>query len=362
MDTILVIDDVDVNRELVRAHLGDQYRIVEAANGEEALRLTAQEPVDLVLLDVMMPGLDGYEVTRRIRQLRGNDLLPILLLTSLSSSEERLRGFEAGADDFITKPVEMHELRMRVRAFLRTRRLYRDREALLVEAQQLHLMKDDFVALLVHDLRNPLAALQSWLELVDFAGVSGEAHEALEGATVAAQRLRELVDDLLQARLLEDGAVQAALTSGPIEPVARAAAATVQGLAAGRQVVVRLDVPAEPLLVHHDRPLLQRALENVLINAIRHTPANASVTLRVYSDRDSVHLEVSDEGPGIPAEERPLLFSKYGSLSLRGSGNRRGHGLGLFLVGLVMQAHHGLVHAAVAPTGGTSMVMSLPLQ
>ena len=361
MQTILVVDDRAANRELLRSLLENEYHVVEAADGEAALRAAAEHPVDLALLDVMMPGLDGYEVTRRLRALRGDELLPILLLTSLSTSEERVKGFAAGADDFIAKPVDVHELRMRVKAFLRARRLYRDREALLLEAQQLHLMKDDFVALLVHDLRNPLAALVSWLELLQLERVDGETSDALDGATHAALRLRELIDDLLQARLLEDGAVKAELTPAPIDTVARAATATVHGLAAGHRVRVHLDLPEDTLVVPYDHALLQRALENVLINAIRHTPAEASVTVRAYRDVDCVRLEIVDEGPGIPVDERPLLFSKYGSLSLRRPGARRGHGLGLFLVGLVMQAHRGLVQATAGVSRGTRVVMSLPL-
>ncbi|MHB8838677.1 MAG: sensor histidine kinase, partial [Gemmatimonadaceae bacterium] len=216
--------------------------------------------------------------------------------------------------------------------------------------------------LLVHDLRNPLAALLAWLELLQLQGVKPEAHDALEGASTAARRLRELVDDLLQARLLEDGALQAALSPEPIADVARAAAATVHGLAAEKGISVHLELPDEPLIVPCDRALLQRALENVLVNAIRHTPPEANVALRVASDPDCVTLEVSDEGPGIPDEERPLLFSKYGSSSLRRSGARRGHGLGLFLVGLVMQAHHGVVRASAGTQRGTRVVMSLPLR
>ena len=362
METILVVDDGEVNRELLRTLLEGEYRVLEAADGEAALRLATEHSIDLVLLDVRMPGMDGLDVTRKLRELRGDELLPILLLTSLSEKGERLRGFEAGADDFLSKPVDVHELRMRVRAFLRARRLYREREALLAEAQQLHLMKDDFVALLVHDLRNPLGALSAWLELLRIQGVTPDARDALDGASSAALRVRELVDDLLQARLLEDGAVQATLAAEPIQTVARAAAETTRGLATESGIVLRLEFPDDPLVVAHDRALVQRALENVLTNAIRYTPRGAGVTFRVAREREDVLLEIADEGPGIPEEERPLLFSKYGSSSLRQPGARRGHGLGLFFVGLVMEAHHGVVRAFNGEHRGTRVVLSLPLE
>ncbi|MHB1312925.1 MAG: hybrid sensor histidine kinase/response regulator [Gemmatimonadaceae bacterium] len=360
MDTVLVVDDGAVNRELLRTLLEPDYTVLEAADGPTALRLVAEQDVDLVVLDVMMPGMTGYEVTRQLRAARGDDLLPILLLTSLSAAEERRQGFVAGADDFISKPVDAHELRLRVRAFLRTRRLFRERNALLVEAQQLHAIKDDFVALLVHDLRNPLAGLLAYLEMMGFETISASARETLEGATAAARRLHDLTGELLQARLLEEGALTATLESHDLGDVARAAVASVAGLSASQRVAVDV-VPATPAFsVACDAPLLQRALENLLTNAIKHAPRDSRVTVRVTINGSCVMLEVEDEGKGISAEQRPLMFSKYGTLALRSAGRGRGHGLGLYFVGLVMQAHGGTVRVDEGALVGTRIVMSIP--
>lgn len=360
MDTILIVDDGAANRELLRTLLEPDYMVLEAADGPRAIRLVAEHDVDLVVLDVMMPGMTGYEVTRQLRTARGDDLLPILLLTSLSSAEERREGFVAGADDFISKPVDAHELRLRVRAFLRTRRLFRERNALLVEAQQLHAIKDDFIALLVHDLRNPLAGLLAYLELLGFEAISESARETLDGATAAARRLQDLTGELLQARLLEEGALTAKLAPHDLGEVARAASATVAGLMASQRVAVDV-VPASPAFtVACDAPLLQRALENLLTNAIKHAPRDSRVTVRVTTDGTCAMLEVQDEGTGISAEQRPLMFSKYGTLAMRTAGRGRGHGLGLYFVGLVMQAHAGVVRVDDGAVVGTRIVMSLP--
>lgn len=360
METLLIVDDGAANRELLRRLLESDYRVLEAADGPTALQLASSHDVDLVILDVMMPGMTGYEVARHLRATRGDEHLPILLLTALSSPQERREGFDAGADDFLSKPVDTYELRLRVRAFLRARRLFRERNALLIEAQQLHAIKDDFVALLVHDLRNPLAGLLAYLEMLGLEAISQSARNTLEGATTAARRLHDLTGELLQARLLEEGALTARLAPTDLSGVALAASATVSGLAASQGVTVDVIPPATALTVACDAPLLQRALENLLTNALKHSPRGSHVTVRVTTDRDLATLSIEDEGAGISAEARPLLFSKYGTLAMRNAGRGRGHGLGLYFVGLVMQAHAGVVRVDDAAATGTRIVLSLP--
>jgi signal transduction histidine kinase len=360
VETLLIVDDGAANRELLRTLLEPDYQVLEAADGPTALELASSHDVDLVILDVMMPGMTGFEVARRLRAARGDEHLPILLLTSLSAREERQEGFDAGADDFLSKPVDTYELRLRVRAFLRARRLFRERNALLTEAQQLHAIKDDFVALLVHDLRNPLAGLLAYLEILGLEPISARARDTLEGATTAARRLHDLTGELLQARLLEEGALTAQLAPADLSVVARAATATVSGLAATRGITVDVIPPATALTVACDAPLLQRALENLLTNALKHSPTGSRVTVRIAADRECATLAIEDEGAGISAEARPLLFSKYGTLAMRNSGRGRGHGLGLYFVGLVMQAHAGVVRVDDAATSGTRIVLSLP--
>ncbi len=359
-ETLLIVDDLAANRDLLRSLLECDYHVLDAADGPTALALLSSHDVDLVILDVMMPGMTGFEVTRRIRAARGDEHLPILLLTSLSDRAERQEGFDAGADDFLSKPVDTYELRLRVRAFLRARRLFRERNALLVEAQQLHAIKDDFVALLVHDLRNPLAGLLAYLEILGLEAISQRARDTLAGATSAARRLHDLTGELLQARLLEEGALTAQLAPTTLGDVARAAAATVSGLAAGHGSTVTVISPDAALPVACDAPLLQRAVENLLINALKHSPRESCVTVRVGTDGDVATIVIEDEGAGISADVRPLLFSKYGTLAMRNAGRGRGHGLGLYFVGLVMQAHAGVVRVDDGRACGTRIVMSFP--
>src|SRR6266852_2706662 len=162
---VLVVDDEPINRSLIRASLGATCEVVEAGSGPEALAILAERSVDIVLLDVMMPLMSGYEVCKRIKDEQ-RECLPVLMVTALGEQEDRNRGLEAGADDFLHKPVDRRELLLRVRIFLRIRQ----QEALIRkqvdELRRLQSLKDDVVSLLVHDLRNPLSGILSTLEIV----------------------------------------------------------------------------------------------------------------------------------------------------------------------------------------------------
>ena len=356
---VLVVDDTPSARAVLRALLEAEARILEADSGEAALALLAQEPVDVILLDVMMPGLTGFDVTRRVRADRGEEHLPILLVTALTDQAARVAGFEAGADDFISKPFDATEVRSRVRAFLRARALWTEAERLRRDLARLDALKDDLAAVLVHDLRNPLAGLLANLKLLEFEALTPEMRESVDGATHAAERLNGLVDDLLEIRALETP--QLTLTTAPADlaDVVRAAVAGCAATAAVQGLTVTVDAEAlDPVVV--DAALVRRATENLLTNALRHAPDGSTVTVRLRGGATEARIEVHDGGSGLPAADRDLLFGKYGAIELRRRGARHDVGLGLLLVHLVAQAHGGTVGLDSGPSG-TTLALALPL-
>jgi len=188
---VLVVDDEPMNRAPIRASLSPTCEVAEAANGPSALALLQKRSVDLVLLDVMMPGMDGFEVCRRIKA-KGGSYLPVLLVTALGDQSDKNQGLEAGADDFLTKPVDRRELLLRTRAFLRLREQDRVIREQLEQMRSLQAQKDDLVSLLVHDLRSPLAAIVANLQLLeeDLSGrPQADVQQALKTADVALRRL-----------------------------------------------------------------------------------------------------------------------------------------------------------------------------
>ena len=356
--TLLVVDDTPSSRTVLRAILEPDATVLEAASGEEALALLTQGPIDCILLDVMMPRLTGLDVTRRVREARGDEHLPILLVTALSDQASRLAGFEAGADDFISKPFDATEVKGRVRAFLRGRALWTEAERLRQELARLDALKDELAAVLVHDLRNPLAGLLANLKLLEFEALTPEMRESVDGATQAADRLKTLVDDLLEIRALEAPTIAITPTRTALEPIVRAAAAGCAATSAANGLTVTIEADGETL-APVDIELVRRAVENLLTNALRHAPDGGTVTVRVRPAADGARIEVHDQGPGLPAADRDLLFGKYGAIELRRRGARHDVGLGLYLVHLVAEAHGGAVGLDSGPTG-TTLSLSLP--
>jgi len=353
---VLVVDDEPLNRALVRATLGATWEIVEASSGPEALEKIAQRPMDLVLLDVMMPNMNGYEVCKRIKESQ-REYVPVLLVTALGEQEDRNRGLEAGADDFLTKPVDRRELLLRTRAFLRLREQDKTIRTQLEEVRRLQAAKDDLVALLVHDLRSPLAGIIAHLQLLqeDLEGQqAADVQQALRAADTALSRLEET----LQVRLLEEGRLSVRRKPVRLSAVVGETLAAMESVA--RRKGVRLEReggegPAAAL----DEGLVRRSLENLVGNALKYTPAGGDVTVSVRGEEGAVVIEVADRGPGIPGDLKQGMFEKFGSVEAKRGQSRKGFGLGLYLVKLVAEGHGGAASVADRPGGGSVFRLTL---
>jgi signal transduction histidine kinase len=359
-ERILVVDDEPLNRELLVGFLGGDYEVIEAANGPAALGLFDQN-IDLVLLDIAMPGMDGYAVCERIKQATKEQYLPVIFLSALSAHEERIRGLRAGGDDFLLKPFDGVELRLRISAFLRLRR-----QAAIIQSQVQQLLvldsfKDDLTSLLLHDLRAPLAVIFANLSLLraELSPRGGEALEDLDAALTSAQRLRTGLDELLRIRLLEEGELRLDPTPFLVAPVIQEAAQSVQHAATQRSIELCRLVP-DQLTIVADRSLLLRSLENLLGNALKYSPPDSSIEISAQRRGPATLLSVADRGPGIADEFKERVFEKFGSVEAARQQGRRGFGLGLYLVRLVMAAHGGKGQVSDRPGGGSVFTLAFP--
>jgi len=356
---ILVVDDEDHNRALLRAMLGGQHRVLEAANGPAALDLLGAEQVDLVLLDVMMPGMSGYDVCQKIKQRVGEPLLPVLLVTALSEQEQKNLGLQAGADDFLTKPVDRRELLLRVRAFLKLRAQDALIRQQLKQLAQLQTTKDEMLSLMVHDLRSPLAGIVSHLSLIIEDAPEGRLREDAQAALRSADTMRDSLEEALQIRLLEEGQLPIARAPVDLKALVRDAAATLEPTARRKRIQLSTTLDGEAV-ASVDGKLVRRAIENLLGNALKYTPAGKDVSVDVRHRDGTVEIEVRDRGPGIPAELKATMFEKYGSVEAKKGGPRKGFGLGLYMVKLVADGHGGM--ASVLDRDGGGAVFSIRLR
>ncbi len=353
---VLVVDDEPINRSLIRASLGATCEVVEAGSGPEALAILAERSVDIVLLDVMMPRMSGYEVCKRIKDEQ-REYLPVLLVTALGEQEDKNRGLEAGADDFLTKPVDRRELILRTRAFLRLREQEKVIRRQLEELQRLQSAKDELVALLVHDLRSPMAGIVAHLQLLQeelHGQQATDVQQALRAADTALARMEET----LQVRLIEEGRLSTRRAPVQLEALVRDTVASLEAVARRRKVSLTGAAAGEPTAAL-DENLVKRALENLLTNSLKYTPAGGDVAVSVQAENGAVVIEVADRGPGIPADLKASMFEKFGSVEAKRGQARKGFGLGLYLVKLVAEGHGGAVSVEDRPGGGSVFRLTL---
>jgi signal transduction histidine kinase len=355
---ILIVDDEPRNIALLRACLSPLYDLIEAHSGLAALEALKRAPIDIVLLDVMMPEQDGFETCRLIKTEGRATFLPVIIVTALREQEDRNRGLEAGADDFLLKPVDRRELLLRVRHFLRLQDQERVIRAQVDELRRLQSLHDDMVGLLVHELRNPLAGVLSNVELALESSTDDAQREDLQHALRGCQGMSSVLDETLQVRLLQDHALIARRGPADLRALAAAAAETVQSVARRRGIEVRISVEGGAS-AELDERLVRRSVENLLSNAVKYSPPGIPVSLRVVNSAGGVEIEVSDGGKGIPDALKGDLFQRVGSLEAQSSAERSGIGLGLYLVKLVAEAHGGDVSVHDAPGSGALFRMRL---
>lgn len=352
---VLVVDDDDMIRRMVRLVLSRRFEVLEAPSAPAAIELVEQHDVEVVVIDVMMPGMTGIQAVPLLKA-KARGPLPVLLLTALDDQEHRNEGLAAGAEDYLAKPVDRRELELRVQNFVRLRRQEQLIRQQLEKLSQLQALKDDLTALLVHDLRNPLTAVKSAFQLLEPNVVAKDRDLFLLGKN-ALSRVMEGVGDLLKVRMLEQGQLKLERTPTVIEALAQGVVDTLRAAALDGKIEVEVRAEGDTSLEVDDK-LLRRALENLLINAFRHTKER--VDIEVVGAPTAVVISVSDRGPGVPDFLKGELFDMFGSLALQKAGGRRGHGLGLYLVRLVATAHGGSVVVRDRPGGGASFVMTLP--
>jgi signal transduction histidine kinase len=357
--TILVVDDNLQNREVAEGHLvGAGYQAVQAESGEQALALLAGGGApDLILLDVLMPGLDGFETCRRIRALPGGSRTPVLFLTALGDLGTHKAALDSGADDFLTKPINRTELLIRVRSLLRIKALSdeqarnlgvisRQRDA-LVEAQR---QKEELTALIIHDLKNPLSSILSNVQYaLGQETLGGEERDSLRDVLRASQSMVRMVMNLLDVSRSEDGALVPHMTEFELPTLLGEVSSEMGRRIEDKGQRLELGVAPEVRAITADRDLVRRILENLVDNAYKYGPRRATIRIEAAllaaggaGAPDTVELRVRDEGEGIPLAFRQKIFEKYARVEGRAAHEvRNSHGLGLVFCRRAVEVHGG---------------------
>jgi signal transduction histidine kinase len=358
---ILVVDDDPLARRSVRAMLErGLYQVETAEGGEEALALLSSFNPDLVLLDIQMPGMDGLEVCRRIREMPNGDLLPILFLTGYESPDLHARAFQAKGDDFLRKPVFSPELIVRIRSLMRLKRLQAEVLAERDNLLDLQKQREQLFEFIVHDLKNPLSAIQMGLEILDARDGNDPASTTqLHRLRDTARYMGRMVQNILDIGRAEQVGLELKRTRIELFHWIPSLLKEVESQAQHRNHDLSWDCP-EDLEVEADQEFLRRLLLNLLDNALKYSPSGSQTRIKACSAGTGVRLEVRDQGRGIPAHLREQVFGKFVRLEETGHGTRTGSGLGLAFCQLVAEAHEGRIWVEENPPRGSVFTVELP--
>ncbi|MEA2561047.1 MAG: hypothetical protein QOH06_2551 [Acidobacteriota bacterium] len=355
---VLLVEDNEELRGFVAQRLSSRYQVEEAKDGNAGLAAARRTTPDLIVSDVMMPGMDGHELCRRLRADPSLAAVPIILLTARAGSEAVVEGLEVGADDYVVKPFAMRELEARIAAHLRAREIERqlhERESRLVAIGQM-------TSSVVHDLRNPLTLLVGYADLAHRLAVRGGESviaEELEQVQAASDRLRRMIEEILD--FARGGTPKLMLETLPARRFLDETLAPLAGDLEERGVATEIHLKLDDdLKVTLDRDRMQRVLENLLKNAREAVSAGAvrRVFLQAWvEDGDTLAIRVADTGPGIPEELVGHLFEPFAT-----TGKQQGTGLGLVTVRNLVKAHGGEIRVEhAAPEGGAAFTVTLPL-
>jgi len=367
---IMIVDDNPENLKLLKRMLTDcGWAVVAFPDGAMALKAAARQPPDLVLLDITMPGMDGYEVCRELKQDPATCAVPVIFLSSLNAAEDKVLAFDQGGEDFITKPFHFEEVKARVDAHLKIHRYRmeleaknRALEASYRDLRELAAMRDTLVHMVVHDMRNLLQTVIVVHKVVgrmDPEQFGREGPRVLQDAVGSTFLLREMVSTVLDLSKMEAGAMVLQTSPCDLREVARSALEPMRPLQ--EQGVLALELPPEPLPSVCDPPMVGRIILNLVSNAVKFTPAlPGAVRVSLCASGAGVRVAVRDQGPGIAPEYLDRIFERYNQGPGPGAERHQSTGLGLAFAKMAVEAHGGSIGVESELGRGSTFWFLLP--
>ena len=350
---LLLVDDDPVTTDLVKLRLSRYgYIVSTAANGAEALRHIREREYDLVLMDVMMPGLSGYEVLREIRRSHSLLSLPVIMVTAHDSRDHIVKALEAGANDYLVKPLDINIALARVRTQL--------------TCKNLSATKDEFLFFASHDLKKPLMLMQDIAEqlhqqLPPGSTAGEQVQRDLEYLIRSAQNMTKVVEGFLNQETFRSGSIM--LDKLPVRPeqIVEEVVLENDAYAKSKGITLRAEHQDYVPEVQADEQKIKEVIDNLIGNAIKFSPSGSSVHVRTRCDDEYVYIDIRDSGPGLKASDFASLFTARAVLSNKPTGNETSSGFGLAICHSLIEQHDGRIGAENNPDAGATFWIALPL-
>jgi signal transduction histidine kinase len=372
----MVVDDTPANLQVLAGMLKERgYRVRPVPSGKLALLAAQSDPPDLILLDINMPEMNGYEVCQ---QLKADDRLraiPIIFISILSEPLDKVKAFSMGGVDYVSTPYQPEELHARIATHLKLHRLQVELEEAnarlatangvlarkQAELSDLHSRKDEFLAMLSHELRGPLAPILNAIQLLhletDASELQCQARTVIERQVA---QLARLMDDLMEVSRISTGRIHLRQDRAAVSVIVERAVETVRPLIDQRSHELSVSLPPEPIWLHADAARLQQVVVNLLTNAAKYTPDHGRIQLSVERAGAECVLRVRDTGVGILPELLPHVFDLFTQAERSLDRSEGGLGIGLALVQRIVEMHNGKVEVFSSPGQGAEFVVRLP--
>jgi two-component system sensor histidine kinase/response regulator len=360
---ILVVDDNPKNLQIIALTLRElKYKLIIADGGQKAIELSDRYQVDLILLDVMMPGIDGFEVCRVIKSKPQNNGTPIIFLTALSEKANLVKGFELGAVDYITKPFNKEELISRIKTHLDLKFARDELQSVSNNLAESNAIKDKMFSVIGHDLRSPVGSIKMMLEFllgnIDSYDIQ-KIKETISSLSKTTDEVFNLLENLLWWARSQSGNLVIIPENIQLSSLIRGLYYLNKESLSIKNIRFESAVDNE-CMVFSDMNMLKTVLRNLISNAIKFTPQGGLITIAAIEDEDFVKIKVSDSGVGIAEKNLPKLFNEKQHFSSVGTNNEAGSGLGLILCKNFVQANNGKISAESISGKGSTFTIEIP--
>jgi signal transduction histidine kinase len=346
---LLIVDDMPLNiRELLHFLTAQAFQIFIAENGYSALKIAQEQQPDLILLDVIMPGMDGFETCEALKTDPLTKHIPVILMTALSNNLNKLKGFQVGAVDYVVKPLQKEEVLARIHTHLTLSHLQKQLESQNQRLKALDAEKNQFLMIASQDLKNTLATLLGVAQFlsknyqaIDSAGLL----DFLNMLELSSGQMLQLICNILDVNKIESNCLNYTLEKVDILPLLFMLVESYAEIARIKHIDlitnIRMDQEFSPIYVNADRTLLQQIFENLLSNAVKFTPHHENIFISIRDTETHVVCSIHDGGQGIAPEDYSKLFTKFCRLAARPTGDEHCTGLGLYITKRLTEILHG---------------------
>lgn len=359
--TLLIIDDEALFSESLNEILRDKYNVHTASSMKEGVKKCRDTRVDLILMDITMPEISGIEGCRRFKEIEDCKDIPIIMLTAEKSQEMLQSAFDAGAIDYIRKPLNNVELFVRLRSALRLKSEMDCRKRHEEELVRLNELKNRFLGIAAHDLRNPLHAIKLSSDLLLEGNIPGKKIKSIvEMINSATVRMMALVENLLDVSVIESGKLELQSKSASLGRLLKERTRLFSIIAERKHISIHsklLNLPDFPF----DSNRIAQVMDNLLSNAIKFSPVGSDIYVNLAQDGHCAEVSIKDEGPGIPPGEQNRLFVEFQRTCVQPTWGEKSTGLGLAIVKKIVDAHGGDVWVNSGPGSGTTFGFALPI-